>query len=438
MPISIRFTLRSPKKGQTYANPHPLQVWITVNGQRDHFGAVYPPVTGSKLLVNPKEWQVEDQASSRRDDMVNKHLPKLKAYILEVFDRQCAIAQMNPDFPPTVKSVCYQIQEGKLPDWNPENGWQLGKQKPTIPLLSGDTSLVDVYISRVAALERHYGPTPTKTQTIDVGRWKRGLNLLRAWAKAHNTPVPACQKITLSWLKDYHKWLQTQKSKKQSKPISAAMASRYIGKIGQVLQYMVDAELIERNNVEKQSWPRYDDKEILFLEPEHVAKLFTLNWKRTKGIALWWFLLMCCTGLDYPDAVAYARSRHGFERVGPSGRKILGRRLKPPHEEYDVPLLDEVEWLFAVYPEGPEDISGAAVNRYTDQIEGVLGITWRITNKTARKTFGCLMLINGYYIGEVSRMLGHKRNSTTERHYVRIIGSAVDRARSRVKKSSLI
>ncbi len=433
MPISVRFALRPPKKKNAYSNPHPLQVWISVNGHRDRIGAVYPPVTGSKLVVDPKQWNVDGQCSSRRNDEVNRQITALKALVENLFREQ---SQVSYPRGASIESVVYELKTGQRPLFDPQTGWQTGSL--TITGITPHTPFLEAYTLRKAQISAGHGLKPTRQQAIDIGRWQRGVNLLKDYERARKTPIPVCGKITLTWLRDYHRWLQTQQSKKQANPISAGMASRYIGKVGKVLAWLVDDEVLEINNVAKVSWPRYADKEVHYLEPEQVAVLFTRKWRGTRGDVLWWFLLMCSTGLDYPDAVAYAARRSDYERVGPEGLKLVGNRLKPPHESFDVPLLDEVHWLFAAQPGGARQLTEGTVNRYTDQIQTTLGIEWRITAKTARKTFGGLMLANGYYINEVSRMLGHSRISTTEKHYVRVIGTAVDRGRSRVGNSNIL
>ena len=432
MPISIRFALRSPKKGANYGNPHPLEVWITVNGKRAHFGAVWPIGHGSRLDVNPSDWKIKGQRSSRRDDPVNRKISALSARINSIFDSQCLVA------PPTITSVVYELTESIAP---PFRGTWLttpdANPTPGTAQITEESSLLDAYRSWIIDLRVDAGPRPSKAQRISIGRWERGLFLLEEWQRQKAKSVPLCCRVTISWLNDYHTWLQKQQSKKQARPCSAAMASRYIGKISRILDWMVGDDLLTYNSAKKRTWPRYNDKEILFLEPEHVKQLMGLDWTGTKGAALWWFLLMCCTGLDLPDAIAYAQNRDSLERMGVAGAKLVGKRMKPPCESFDVPVLDEVHELFARFPSGVRAVTGDCVNSYTSHIEDELRITWRITCKNARKTFGCMMLISGYYIGEVSRMLGHKRISTTERHYTRIIGTAVDRGRERVGKTSI-
>ena len=59
--LSVRFALRPAKPGQTYSNPHPLQVWITVNRKRTHFAAQWQ---GDYLRVNPEEWRQDKQTTA--------------------------------------------------------------------------------------------------------------------------------------------------------------------------------------------------------------------------------------------------------------------------------------------------------------------------------------------------------------------------------------
>lgn len=93
------------------------------------------------------------------------------------------------------------------------------------------------------------------------------------------------------------------------------------------LQYIVEDERIAHNSVKNRSWPRYDDKTNTFLKPEQVTQVFALDWEGTWGTMLWWFLLMCYTGLDYPNTKACAKNRASLERTGTADAKLSGRRL---------------------------------------------------------------------------------------------------------------
>jgi integrase len=131
--------------------------------------------------------------------------------------------------------------------------------------------------------------------------------------------------------------------------------------------------------------------------------------------------------------MAYAHDRKGYEQLGRAGWKIVGKRKKPPHNVFYVPLLPEVLQLFEQYPEGPYEYCLNTINQHTPKFEQLLGVGWRITAKTARKTFGNMMLNRGYRIADVSKMLGHSTIAMTERHYVRVGETHIDCAMLRVE-----
>ncbi|GAB3949513.1 hypothetical protein GCM10028805_25870 [Spirosoma harenae] len=431
LPISVRFTLRAPKKGQPYSNPHPLEVWITVNGYRVHFTAFWKE---SRLDVDPADWDVRNQTTLHKADPVNRQITAVKAYVESVFQDQ-----LDTGGKPTVKSIHQQLTTGEAPEWYGEIGWVFPSDKRKRALLGqyghcicGQTPIDEVYAAYILHLEEKQGRGKSLSR-VARGRWERGLLLIREFAKQTEQSIPRADKITLGWAKRHHTWLQNMPlTAFQRKPTSAPQASRYIHQLSHVLQWMIEEDWIQENPIKKVSWPRYDDKPVESLEPEQVYHLLQLDWKGTKGISLWWFMLMCCTGMDYPDAVAYAQNRQAFEVMGSGGKKIVGRRKKPPHSEYHLPLLPEVELLFNRFPKGAKILCDGVINRYTDQIEDELGINWRITAKTARKTFGFLMKEAGHLISDVSLMMGHSTIITTERHYVKVKGTSIDRAMKRI------
>ena len=427
-PIIVSFGLRPPKKKDTYSNPHPLQVWITIGSERTRFGAVW---NNERLLVDPEKWQ------TTRENVypLSKSLSAIREYIESVFENQA-----DSGATPTPKSVQVEAQTGQAPEWSDVHGWvypadkeKRGNANQYTKYLSADSPIGEVYQAYIAHLT-HQSGTSGELSHITLGRWQRGLMLLDEFAKQTDQPLPKAGAVTVGWTKRFHTWMQRMPlTKYQKKPISAGQASRFVLKVSSVLTWMIEEDWIDKNPIAGISWPKQKDKEVQFLELEHVHHLLTLNWQGTEGIALWWFNLMCCTGLDYPDAVAYARNRKAFEIAGPEGLKIVGKRKKPPCNEYHMPFLQEVEQLFAKHPTGPNDLSGQCVNRHTNLIETELGIDWRITNKTARKTFGCLMLAAGHRIADVSLMMGHSTIVTTERHYVKVRGASIDRSMARVK-----
>jgi len=432
MPISVRFRLRSPKVGEVHRNPHPIQCIISIDGVEDKgFGAVWPlDGTGEKIQVDPARWKVKMQATNLRTDPANDMIQALKAHVLSIYRSQKLTGK------PDLKSVRHELTHQKPPLWSDTLGWQYGAVVPAPALatsyfasrLTENDSLLTAYQTYVAGL-RAKQAGPGGQSSITIGRWDYGLRLLELFQAQTGEPLPAVGRLTVGWAKRYHAWLQVIGENDQKiVATSLAQAGRFLNKIGEVLSWMLEEGWVVSNPIAQIKWPRPAEKEVQFLEPRHVHQLMCTEWKDTEADALWWFVFMCCTGLDYPDAIAYARNPAAFNQKGPGGWKIVGRRAKPPHVGFDVPLLDEVKLMLQLRPGGPHDITPQCVNRKTRLIEQVLGITWRITAKTARKTYGCLMLAAGYSMSEVSRMLGHSNVTTTQKYYVKVTGNTVDRA----------
>jgi site-specific recombinase XerD len=407
---------------------------ITVNGVEDHgFGAVWPvDGTGDRLLVDPAKWKVGNQATTKRDDPVNDALQQLKAHILDIYRQQRQVGQ------PDLKSIRYELRHGMSPVWSNGFGWRYSSEvlAPAVLAptdLSGESLIIDAYRKYVDLLESRTG-SQTQLSPITLGRWNRTLLLLDKFASSNGQTPPTLSGLSAGWAKRFHLWLQDKRIEQYGFiPLHSLQANRFLSKLREVMQWAYEETWVDKNPLTGIKWPRSaEKKEIRFLEVEQVRLLMQVDWQGTEGAALWWFLLMCYTGLDYPDAVAYAHDRSAYEKLGPAGWKIVGCRAKNGSKYY-VPLRPEVLTLFERYPEGSTDFTPQCVNRQTKRIEQLLGISWRITVKTARKTFGCLMLSAGYQIADVSGMMGHSTIAMTERHYVRVSETHIDSAMLRVE-----
>lgn len=78
-------------------------------------------------------------------------------------------------------------------------------------------------------------------------------------------------------------------------------------------------------------------------------------------------------------------------------------------------------------------LSNQKYNAYLKEIATICGITKNLTTHTARHTFGTTVtLSNGVPIESVSKMLGHKKISTTQ-HYARVLDIKVSEDMQRLK-----
>lgn len=139
------------------------------------------------------------------------------------------------------------------------------------------------------------------------------------------------------------------------------------------------------------------------------------------------YLFCCFTGLAYADVEKLKRSEIS---MGIDDQLwIFTDRLKT-NIKSRVPLLPVSLEIIKRYENDPACINANRVlpvlsnqkyNAYLKEIATICGITKTLTTHTARHTFGTTVtLSNGVPIESVSKMLGHKKISTTQ-HYARVL-----------------
>jgi site-specific recombinase XerD len=139
------------------------------------------------------------------------------------------------------------------------------------------------------------------------------------------------------------------------------------------------------------------------------------------------YLFCCFTGLAYADVEKLKRTEIF---VGIDNELwIFTDRLKT-NIKSRIPLLPVSLDIIKRYENDPACINANKVlpvlsnqkyNAYLKEIATICGITKNLTTHTARHTFGTTVtLSNGVPIESVSKMLGHKKISTTQ-HYARVL-----------------
>lgn len=139
------------------------------------------------------------------------------------------------------------------------------------------------------------------------------------------------------------------------------------------------------------------------------------------------YIFCCFTGLAYADVKKLERTEIS---IGVDEELwIFTDRLKTKIKSR-VPLLPVSQAIIEKYKNDPVCINGNKVlpvlsnqkyNAYLKEIADICGITKNLTTHTARHTFGTTVtLTNGVPIESVSKMLGHKKISTTQ-HYARVL-----------------
>lgn len=399
MPISIRFRVR-PKTTL-------LQIRFSVNGQEDGGFSRLPD--GSTLSVDGLSWNQKRQQVDGRSieaTRLNGRIASVKSILIAVFNRQAAIGIM-----PTCETIKTEYMTGKpIEQVTPSvQGWTLIKS-------------YKAYIVHVRSLGVRAGST--------LDKWDYGLTYLTKFLEATASCDKLAESVTIPWAKKYHAWLM------KTGPMAADSATRYVQKLSNSLDHLVGEGDLKSNPLYEMSLPRDKTKEVYFLEPEHLEKFWALNLPAHKGgVSCWWMGVIFLTGLDYADAVRYVQDRYKYERVTPYGKKIVIRRNKPPKAECHIPVLPELEALLLHHPAGepPQDWE---INRDMYAVETLIGFEQRLTCKIGRKTAGAIFLWKGFRLESVSRILGHSSVSVTERYYVKITGTLVDKDMGRLNGHS--
>jgi len=428
LPISVRFRVRPPKPGKKRKGPSPIQVRLKIDRTTIVFAAVWK---NEKLTVDPAKWNAAKRRSSERGCRLNDDLDALEETIKSI-NRQ----QSEQPKQPTAQSVFYQLEQQMPPVWTGGSvtPWEFPRWNANDPkaALSEESPLVDVV--------RAYILSVIEPSTIDRSskhRWGRVPVLVEDFTRVRygGKKTFTVRDVSMLWIEDFQAYLPTRRDDKRypEKGMSEGHATRYARMVVACLEWMVKGRLLRRNEIASYKGPRNKTKEVYFLEPEHVETLLNTRYQGATEIARWWFCLMCLTGFDYPDAQDYVANRKAFEQMGKYGMKLVGRRRKGPNIEFDIPYLPELDDLFAQYIVPPRPIAHATLNKKTDTFESTISFERNITCKTARKTFGALMLYKGYRIQEVSRMMGHSSIRTTETFYVRVLGTTVDAGMKRVQ-----
>ncbi|OIN55839.1 tyrosine-type recombinase/integrase [Arsenicibacter rosenii] len=425
MAISVRYRLRPPKKGQTYSNPHVLQCRITVNGTQDSgFSAVWK---NEKIMVNPAKWKCDQQRTSQRDDPANELIDGHRSAIREVHRNQVARG-----WTPTKDSVKYEFIEGIEPELKPDGSFYFrawdSSPKPVDRRISEESAITEALAAYYIQFCGNYAKERKE-------RWQYVQRLLIRYLEETHQPDLPCYKVNAGWARRFHAWLQTiDTGRWKNRKISPAHASTMLYRIGSVLDWLVEEQLLISNPINSIKWPAYQQKEVIFLEQHHIDQVLAMQVRGANFSAHWWFKLMMLTGMDYPDAKLYAQNRQKYESPTLDGTGVIisGLRLKPPHVQYDIPKLPQVDALFAEVTGIPEPNSHQTLYSYLYTLQDMLGFEKRITMKTARKTAGVMFLYAGYTIAEVSRILGHKSISTTEKYYVKVTRRIVESGMKRV------
>jgi site-specific recombinase XerD len=143
------------------------------------------------------------------------------------------------------------------------------------------------------------------------------------------------------------------------------------------------------------------------------------------------FLFSCYTGMAYADVI---RLTSANIEIGIDGKKWLSKNRQKTNVPSRVPLLSQALAIIEKYKDHPKVcnsgkllpvLSNQKVNSYLKEIADSCGFQKNITFHVARHTFATtITMSNGVPIETVSKMLGHRKISTTQ-IYAKILDNKV-------------
>ena len=214
---------------------------------------------------------------------------------------------------------------------------------------------------------------------------------------------------------------------------------KYISILKMIILYCMDNQWLTYDPFARFKMTK-EDVHPIFLTKEEIQRIADKEISIERLSQVRDVYLFCCfTGLAYADVEKLKRSEIS---MGIDNELwIFTDRLKT-NIKSRIPLLPVSLEIIKRYENDPASInknkvlpvlSNQKYNAYLKEIAAICEVTKTLTTHTARHTFGTTVtLSNGVPIESVSKMLGHKKISTTQ-HYARVLDIKVSEDMKKLK-----
>ena len=212
----------------------------------------------------------------------------------------------------------------------------------------------------------------------------------------------------------------TKKGEHRVRPMSGGTAKKYFTTFASALNYAVREELIDKNPTtlidkdDKKSLKKNSEK-ICFLEIEEIKKMTIAPC--CNEIVKMGFLFACFTGLRFSDIITLKWSDIKYSI---DGSVTVEKTQVKTRNKVIVPLsLNALKWLPERKDAKEDDFvfnmpEHSVVNKDIKKWAQEANIKKKVTFHVSRHTFAVSLLTMGADIYSVSKLLGHKKISTTE------------------------
>lgn len=235
---------------------------------------------------------------------------------------------------------------------------------------------------------------------------------------------------------NFFSYLQAQINN-QGEPVSYEHCYRTLKNLVKCFDYAVSKEYLFSNPLlqlgieNKVSTPKVEA--LMF--SDLIKLMYCEGCSATETKIIDGFLIMCFTGFRHSDYVRFLLNPKSYIFKDDTGFEFIElysfkNRKDENQESSFIPLHSIVKNILEHYNYNLSIYSDQVINRYIKVIAQRAGITTvrKITTYTARKSCATYYgNLDGFDIKSVSKILGHKRVSTTERHYFRVNKETVKR-----------
>lgn len=367
----------------------PLMGRITVNGTISQFSA--------KLSVPERLWEVRGGRAKGRSleaDRINRYLDDIRSQIdrhyRDIRDRESYV---------TAEKV--------------KNAW-LGFGKRYRTLLSTFRSFTEDLHGRI-------GVDRSKNTWY---RYLATMKHLQAFLTAkYRVSDIALAELEQSFIEQFHVYLKTERA------LKLTSICRYLDCLINVVKIAFNDGIMPRNPFASYRYNEPAPERAFLNETEILTLQLTALRTKKQRLIRDLFLFSCFTGICYADLKTLAWKQFGQDAHGDWW--VTGNRCKTD-TQYVVKLLpaalsilercrNSTDRIFAFMPHLN------TVNRSLKRIAVLCGIDKKLTFHIARHTYATtICLMNGVSLETLSKMLGHKRITTTQT-YAKVTQPMIDR-----------
>jgi len=239
------------------------------------------------------------------------------------------------------------------------------------------------------------------------------------------------KQLNYRFIIDFEQYIRNYKPKKKRKTCTNNGTMKHLERLRKMANLAVKLEWLEKDPFQKFQL-KYHKNERHYLTQRELDKIDQTEFKaqgyeRVKDI----FLFASYTGLSYIDIKKLSPNQLV---QGINGNFWIHTQRAKTNESVKIPLLPKAREIIAKYSnEQQQEIEGKLLpvysnqktNKYLKEIAKVCGIHKNITFHVARHTFATTVtLSNGVPIETVSKLLGHRKLTTTQ-IYARVLQKKV-------------